>query len=413
MELSEAAERVCSVELTLLQDCESLCESFRALRDCSSREELRLQVAQEKEDVVSRTGVLLNEWSGIEEKTQMEVLLMNRAIQFLGNLSVGPPLASSLVWKSVPLNLWGKICAAEEKKTRETIFMPLYHCLSVGASDLLAHSNDFSSVIKEMLRQLESNDWALLCCEKLLCLSGFFSSFSEEIFCATSGGQILKCVCHLDSQPGFLASGNLDHSVALFLSEAVAIPWEIPSEDLDSVRISVFREVLQFLSGIMGEIKLDFPQKRSKDLFRGASELLKKFLRLGKSGNPLFKASKKLTEVDIPANSIGLCFGMKRDLIALIGNMSYRNPEIQALAAELEVLQVVLDCTCVETENPFIVQWSILAARNLCEGCLENQKVLAGLNLKGIVDNTGLLNQLGLEASIDEKGEVSLKQKNL
>lgn len=51
------------------------------------------------------------------------------------------------------------------------------------------------------------------------------------------------------------------------------------------------------------------------------------------------------------------------------------------------------------------MQWVILAVRNLCEGNLENQNVIASLTQQGVVDS-GLLKEMGLTLHQDENSGV-------
>ncbi|KAJ3648841.1 hypothetical protein Zmor_020613 [Zophobas morio] len=98
-------------------------------------------------------------------------------------------------------------------------------------------------------------------------------------------------------------------------------------------------------------------------------------------------------------------FGFKADLIRIIGNLCWKNRTMQDLVREAELIPVVLECCNMDARNPFIMQWSILAVRNLCENNLENQKIIAGLHQEGTVSST-VLEEMGLtlHSSGDENG---------
>ena len=61
-----------------------------------------------------------------------------------------------------------------------------------------------------------------------------------------------------------------------------------------------------------------------------------------------------------------------------------------------------------------MIQWVVLAVRNLCENNKENQAVIAAMNREGSID-TRMLHELGLTIHGDEKSNkvriVPLKSK--
>lgn len=50
--------------------------------------------------------------------------------------------------------------------------------------------------------------------------------------------------------------------------------------------------------------------------------------------------------------------------------------------------------------SPVIIQWVVLAVRNLCEDNLENQAVIAGMNREGLVQSS-VLTELGMALHAD------------
>ncbi|XP_071454738.1 ataxin-10 isoform X2 [Hetaerina americana] len=87
--------------------------------------------------------------------------------------------------------------------------------------------------------------------------------------------------------------------------------------------------------------------------------------------------------------------GFKRNLVRLIGNLAWKNKEIQNKVLELEAVPLILDCCNIDERNPFITQWAIMAIRNLCDGNHEVQNVIGGLKREGVVSND-LLKEMGL-----------------
>lgn len=53
------------------------------------------------------------------------------------------------------------------------------------------------------------------------------------------------------------------------------------------------------------------------------------------------------------------------------------------------------------------MQWVILAVKNLCEGNLENQKIIASLTQQGVVDSS-LLKEMGLTLQKDGDNQITV-----
>jgi len=98
------------------------------------------------------------------------------------------------------------------------------------------------------------------------------------------------------------------------------------------------------------------------------------------------------SDVDMHAHP---AFGFKAALVRLVGNMCWRHKENQDTAREMEVIPLIMDCCNIDARNPLIIQWAVLAMRNLCEDNLENQQVVACVDRQGQVD-TKRLSDLGL-----------------
>lgn len=83
-------------------------------------------------------------------------------------------------------------------------------------------------------------------------------------------------------------------------------------------------------------------------------------------------------------------FGFKAALVRLIGNMCWRNKLHQDTSREMGAIPLILDCSNIDARNPFIIQYVVLAMRNLCENNAENQRVVASVDRRGQVDSARL-----------------------
>lgn len=72
-------------------------------------------------------------------------------------------------------------------------------------------------------------------------------------------------------------------------------------------------------------------------------------------------------------------FGMEREIVKLIGNISFETKVVQDRVREFGGLPIVLSSMVHDDANPFIREWAIVAVRNLMRGNPENQALLAAL----------------------------------
>lgn len=137
-------------------------------------------------------------------------------------------------------------------------------------------------------------------------------------------------------------------------------------------------------------------------LFLNVGCLLASVTALGQQSSNMFTPVAQLGQIapnsgESAAIQRDVSFDMKTLLVRTLANLSYRNERNQQLAREMGILAAVLNCTTVDARNPLIKEWSVLAIRHLCEGCVENQELVRGLTKVGEADHSGLLKELNLE----------------
>lgn len=94
--------------------------------------------------------------------------------------------------------------------------------------------------------------------------------------------------------------------------------------------------------------------------------------------------------------------GFRRDIVAVIANWSYRRKHVQDDIRKKNGVFVLLQQCVADENNPFLREWGIWAMRNLLEGNLENQKLVAELEVQGSVDVPEIA-ELGLQIEVDPK----------
>ncbi|KYN04673.1 PREDICTED: ataxin-10 [Cyphomyrmex costatus] len=97
-------------------------------------------------------------------------------------------------------------------------------------------------------------------------------------------------------------------------------------------------------------------------------------------------------------------YGFKAGLIQVIANVVHRNKMCQDLFREIDGIPLLLDCCNIDARNPLILQWAILALRNLCEGNPENQEIIRNCEKTGVPDNPAL-QEMGLTLHEDADGK--------
>jgi len=99
-----------------------------------------------------------------------------------------------------------------------------------------------------------------------------------------------------------------------------------------------------------------------------------------------------------------------RDIVRLLGNLCWQHKKNQDTVRKLNGIIPVLNSFNINESSPFVRQWAVFALRNLCENNVKNQEVVAGIQLKGVQDLGGVLEEMGLEIELDG-GKPRLKKR--
>ncbi|RHZ79030.1 hypothetical protein Glove_152g14 [Diversispora epigaea] len=180
----------------------------------------------------------------------------------------------------------------------------------------------------------------------------------------------------------------------------------------------------------------DVPQEIEENrlLFSGLVLLLQCFVSLSQDGNNkicgclfkegiistvislLIQADKTLPRITKAISSSiaqNLQNGMtgfshiKREIIKIIGNMSYENKIVQEEVRKMGGIPLILNQCNIDDNNPYIREYAILALRNLLIDNLDNQKLIKELETIGTVQND-ILKQAGMKTELDKDGKIKL-----
>ncbi|XP_032681122.1 ataxin-10 isoform X2 [Odontomachus brunneus] len=223
---------------------------------------------------------------------------------------------------------------------------------------------------------------------------------------------------------------TLTNDAAEFLALTFCKKSDLILKTVDTYVDSIDPTEIILILNILGSLTL-MPYKISKNarpLIINCKYLLMSLHMMGKESNNYFTPITNLSQVapNIQRRTIHVnsttndasvteqttnhdpqdhpVYGFKSGLIKVIGNMVYRNKMYQDLFREIDGIPLLLDCCNIDARNPLILQWTILALRNLCEGNLENQEIIRNCKKEGVAENA-VLQEIGLTLHEDADGQ--------
>lgn len=161
--------------------------------------------------------------------------------------------------------------------------------------------------------------------------------------------------------------------------------------------------LLEIISTASGNQFYENLFKTDHSLFLNVGGLLQQLIEIGKQKTKnIFTPLQKLEEV-APNSQLKsrdfeheISYEFKTMLVRTLANLLYKNKINQEYARDAGIIMAICDCTTVDARNPLIKEWSILAIRNLCENCPENQEIIRNLCKVGDAPNE-ILKELNIE----------------
>ncbi|CAF1714974.1 unnamed protein product [Brassica napus] len=340
-------------------------------------------------------------------------------LQVLANVVVMGENRQRDVWLRFFPERFLAIAKVRRLETCDPLCMILYVCFD-GSSEIASQlsSDEGLNIIAETMRAVGSVEyyWLKLLVSRLCvegdCFPGLFSKLanhkdstftSEHAFLLSMVSDIvnerLKEVS-IPKDTAHFVLGLLRQSVQVFdfaSAERSELPTGSAVIDVMGYSLVVIRDACA--GGSIEELKNDSGGGNVDMLLSsGLIELLLDLLRKLEPPTTIKKALKQS-----PTSSSGKPCpyrGFRRDIVAAIGNCSYRRKEVQDEIRERDGLLLMLQQCVTDDENPFLREWGLWCVRNLLEGNEENQKVVAELEMQGSVD-VPQLREIGLRVEID------------
>ncbi|KAH9602234.1 hypothetical protein KSS87_009747 [Heliosperma pusillum] len=350
--------------------------------------------------------------------------IIRAALQVLANISLAGEKHQRAIWERLFPDVFLKIARVRRSETCDPLCMNIYTC-SDGSSELFTElcTDQGLAVIAESVRTASEvgfgEDWLKLLISRT-CLeeshfSVLFSMLSENIASdnlenleerfTSSQAYLLRMVSEILNERLKEIHMNIDFALYILgiFETAVKIvdfhtrgqfglPTGSASIDVLGYSLTVLRDTCAQDSSAVINSLID----------KGFLDLLLSLLRELELPSSIRKTISPVEGGTVDSELPKVCpyKGFRRDIVAVIGNCSYRRMHVQDEVREKSGLILLLQQCVLDEDNPFLREWGIFCAKNLLEGNAENQQVVASLEMQGAVDVPQLA-EIGLRAEVD------------
>ncbi|XP_063238575.1 ataxin-10 [Bacillus rossius redtenbacheri] len=333
------------------------------------------------------------------EDHQPAVLCLRTGLQFLGNAVVGCVENQVLVWRDFSGMLINFLEFHDEKVVNFAA-MVIYNIL-LGCPNAMSGIETHGIELFESLigHAMKDSEFALFTLELFLRREGFL----PDVYGRLGAEHRLFLLAAAHGMLGEGRGGPPTRSVAFLAGRlkqgADDILGTCEERSVDRPEPREVAGLLELVASASGQSPYLEHLQQDTSLLVDCLFLLRSMHGLGRSGDNCFAPVRKLSELTVSSRSADVeehpAFGFKAGLVRLLANLCWRNRANQDRVRELDGIPLLLDCCNIDARNPLIIQWAVLAVRNLCEGNAENQAVIAGMNRQGVVDGA-VLREAGL-----------------
>ncbi|KAH9622279.1 hypothetical protein KSS87_004002 [Heliosperma pusillum] len=350
--------------------------------------------------------------------------IIRAALQVLANISLAGEKHQRAIWERLFPDVFLKIARVRRRETCDPLCMMIYTC-SDGSFELFAElcTDQGLAVIAESVRTASEvgfgEDWLKLLISRT-CLeeshfSVLFSVLSENIASdnlenlekrfTSSQAYLLRMVSEILNERLKEIHMNIDFALYILgiFETAVKIldfhtrgqsglPTGSASIDVLGYSLTLLRDTCAQDSSAVVNSLID----------KGFLDLLLSLLRELELPSSIRKTISPAEGGTVDSELPKVCpyKGFRRDIVAVIGNCSYRRMHVQDEVRQKGGLILLLQQCVLDEDNPFLREWGIFCAKNLLEGNAENQQVVASLEMQGAVDVPQLA-EIGLRAEVD------------
>ncbi|KAK9729066.1 Ataxin-10 [Basidiobolus ranarum] len=380
---------------------------------------------------------LENEQSPNEE----EIKCLRFSIQALSNMVTGNSETQKIVWSDLisreeDFDLLGGVLKCKDTSAVTVVLVLIFNCIhgvgsrsseefvtsAVGIALIRSmlqlaestldneESKTFELVYGIVTRLIEQGHYSILF-ERLAEASGTIS-FDQSILL-----KILDARLSSDEQAEELIDDStISHMIKSFIKVAgfavdVLKKTELTVSDYGvgemSIAYSAIVLFLQTFSKLTHNPNIELANKCTREGLLAAvisllGEAERVFPRIAKATTtpPEFT-----TDNDTNKGAEGFAY-IKRDIIRLIGNLSYENKFVQDETRDLGGLALVLSNCNIDDRNPYIREYAIFAVRSLLQNNPENQKLVEEMKPINAVQHP-VLEEVGVRTEL-ENGKIKL-----
>ncbi|KAL0364712.1 UNVERIFIED_CONTAM: Ataxin-10 [Sesamum angustifolium] len=365
--------------------------------------------------------------------------ILRMLLQVLGNVSLASEQHRLVVWRHFfPLGFLD-IARVQSNETCDPLCMIIYTC-SEGSSersvDLL--SDKGMDIITEIIRTVTvagfREDWVKLLLSRICLEESYFWTFFSKLSPvaeAENSDDHVSQINHFGAQQAFLLRilseilnewiGDIvvpnEFSSCIFqiLRNAVGVvdfntrgKSSLPTGSGDIDVIGYTLSILRDISASGGPKVANQDEKGDAVDTLVSAGLIKFLITLLRDLEPPAIIRKAMIHNEAKDGTTSQPFkycpyrGFRRDVVAIIGNFSYRKKLVQDEIRELDGILLLLQQCVTDEDNPFLREWGIWSMRNVLEGNTENQQLVANLELQGSVEVPEIAG-LGLRVEVDPK----------
>ncbi|CAA2994473.1 ataxin-10 [Olea europaea subsp. europaea] len=382
-------------------------------------------------------GIVSSIFNAVVLASGSDYEIIRLSLQLLGNVSLAGEEHQLAVWQHFfPLEFL-EIAKVRSKETCDPLCMVIYTCCEGNNERMIELFTDQGlQLVVEIIRTATldgfKEDWLKLLLSTICLDKSYFAPIFSKLFLVSSAENFDSDIStgnHFGGEHAFLlsvlseilnerimdvtVSNDFALSVLGIFRKVVGVvdfvetpksglPTALAEVDVLGYSLTILRDVCA-CGGVKGS-----NEDVSGDLVdvlvsSGLIELLLSLLRDLEPPLIIRKTMRQSENQEATMSSLSKRCpykGFRRDVVAIIGNCSYRRKHVQSKIREQDGILLLLQQCVSDEDNPFLREWGIWSVRNILEGNRENQQVVANLELQGSVDVPEIA-QLGLRVEVD------------
>ncbi|KAK6164039.1 hypothetical protein DH2020_000903 [Rehmannia glutinosa] len=361
--------------------------------------------------------------------------ILPMVLQVLGNVSLAGEQHRLVIWRQFFPHRFLDIARVRSKETCDPLCMVIYTCSEdSNERSVELFADPGQDIVVEIIQTAGlREDWVKLLLSKI-CLEepyfpSIFSKLSRVVGTENSDGNASQ-INHFGAEKAFLLRilseilnervgyivVSSDFSLCIFgiLRSAVGtfefstrgkLPLPTGSTDIDVIGYTL--SILRDISACDKKASNQDKKEDAVDILVAAG-LIKFLIDLLRYLEPPTMIRKAMIQSDAKNETTSQHYkycpyrGFRRDVVAVIGNCSYSKKHVQDEIREQDGILLLLQQCVTDEDNPFLREWGFWSMRNILERNIENQQLVADLELQKSVDTPEIAG-LGLRVEVDPK----------